>query len=111
MNSCSFVGRFVKDPSLANANGVDVLDFTLAISEYRKSKDGSKTKTIDFLDFVAWDSGAATIAKHCKKGDKIAVICSARQEKYNTKYSIKFRVNKFDLINSFQKQENEDCID
>ena len=53
MNSCSFVGRFVKDPSLANANGVDVLDFTLAISEYRKSKDGSKTKTIDFLDFVA----------------------------------------------------------
>ena len=31
------MGRFVKDPDLKDANGVDVVDFTLAINEYRKS--------------------------------------------------------------------------
>mgnify|MGYP003646067228 FL=1 len=110
MNSCNFMGRFVKDPDLKDANGVDVVDFTLAINEYRKSKDGSKTKTVDFLDFVAWDTGAATIAKHCKKGDRIALSCSARQEKWedktgNKRSAIKFRVNKFYLLTTPQYSE------
>ena len=111
MNSCSFVGRFVKDPEVRKANGVDVLDFTLAIPEYRKTKEG-KVKTVDFLDFVAWDSGASTIAKYCLKGDKIAVPCSARQERWNDdsgnkRYPIKFRVNKFDLSNSFRNSDED----
>jgi single stranded DNA-binding protein len=114
MNSCNFMGRFVKDPDLKDAHGVDVIDFTLAINEYRKSKDGSKTKTVDFLDFVAWDSGAATIAKHCKKGDRIALSCSARQEKWEDKTgskrsAIKFRVNKFYLLSSaYPSEENHE---
>lgn len=114
MNSCNFMGRFVKDPELKDANGVHVIDFTLAINEYRKSKDGSKTKTVDFLDFVAWDSGAATIVKHCKKGDRIALSCSARQEKWEDKTgskrsAIKFRVNKFYLLSSaYSSEENHE---
>ena len=111
MNDCSFVGRFVKDPELHKTNGVDVLGFTLAIPEYRKTKEG-KIKTVDFLDFVAWDSGASTIAKYCTKGDKIAVTCCARQEKLDDengdkRYAVKFRVNKFDLINSFKNSDEE----
>lgn len=112
MNSCNFMGRFVKDPELKDANGVDVIDFTLAINEYRKSKDGTKTKSVDFLDFVAWDTGATTIVKHCKKGDRIVLSCSARQEKWedktgNRRSAIKFRVNKFYLLSSSNYPELE----
>jgi single stranded DNA-binding protein len=106
------MGRFVKDPELKDANGVDVIDFTLAINEYRKSKDGTKTKSVDFLDFVAWDTGATTIAKHCKKGDRIVLSCSARQEKWedktgNRRSAIKFRVNKFYLLSNGNYSELE----
>ena len=113
MNSCSFVGRFAQDPELFTVDGTHVVKFTLAINEYRRSKDGNKTKQVDYLDFEAWDSGATTIAKYCKRGDELAVSTSARQHKWsdedgNRRSRIKFRVNSFNLFsnrNSFNKEE------
>jgi single-strand DNA-binding protein len=113
MNSCSFVGRFAQDPELFTVNGTHVVKFTLAINEYRRSKDGNKTKQVDYLDFEAWDSGATTIAKYCNKGDELAVSASARQHKWsdadgNRHSRIKFRVNSFNLFSnrgSFNKEE------
>ena len=43
MNSCSFVGRLVKDPYLVKVENTHVVKFTLAVNEYRRSRDGSKT--------------------------------------------------------------------
>ena len=71
MNSCSFVGRFVRDPELLTVNGTHVVKFTLAINEYRRSKDVNKNKQVDYLDFEAWDSGATTIAKSCNKCQRL----------------------------------------
>jgi single-strand DNA-binding protein len=113
MNSCSFVGRLAQDPELSTVNGTHVVKFTLAINEYRRSKDGNKTKQVDYLDFEAWDSGATTIAKYCKRGDELAVSTSARQHKWsdsdgNRRSRIKFRVNSFNLFSnrdSFNKEE------
>ena len=113
MNSCSFVGRLAQDPELFTVNGTHVVKFTLAINEYRRSKDGNKTKQVDYLDFEAWDSGATTIAKYCKRGDELAVSTSARQHKWsdadgNRHSLIKFRVNSFNLFsnrNSFNREK------
>ena len=61
MNSCNFIGRFVADPELNDVNDTSVVRFTLAINEYRKSRDGEKNKHVNYLDFEAWDTGATTI--------------------------------------------------
>jgi single-strand DNA-binding protein len=113
MNSCSFVGRFVRDPELLTVNGTHVVKFTLAINEYRRSKDGNKTKQVDYLDFEAWDSGATTIAKYCNKGDELAVSASARQHRWDeedgSKCSrIKFRVNSFNLFSNRDRFNREE---
>ena len=105
MNNCSFVGRFVGDPDLNNVNDTNVVRFTLAINEYRKSKTGEKNKRTDFLDFEAWDSGATTISKYCRKGDEIVVETSARQHKWTDKEGqkvskVRFRVNRFKLLHN-----------
>jgi len=110
MNSCSFVGRLVRDPELFAANGTDVVKFTLAINEYRRSKTGQKTKQVDYLDFEAWDSGATTISKYCSKGDELAVSASARQDRWNDpegnkRSKIKFRVNSFNLFSQERYSE------
>ena len=47
MNSCNFIGRFVADPELNDVNDTSVVRFTLAINEYRKSRDGEKNKNVN----------------------------------------------------------------
>jgi len=114
MNNCNFIGRFVADPELNDVNDTSVVRFTLAINEYRKSRDGEKNKNVSYLDFEAWDTGATTIGKYCRKGDEIAVLASARQDKWtdkegNRRSKIKFRVNKFKLFNyNNDKQETNE---
>jgi single-strand DNA-binding protein len=104
MNSANFVGRLVADPALKDVNGTPLVNFTLAVEEYRKDKDGQKKKRVDFLDFEAWDSGASTIAEYCKKGDFLAVETSARQQRWTSgeekKQKINFRVNNFKMFNN-----------
>lgn len=114
MNNCHFIGRLVQDPELTDVNETSVVRFTLAVNEYRKSKDGEKSKKVDYLDFEAWDSGATTIDRYCSKGDEIAVMACARQDKWtdkdgNRRSKIKFRVNKFKLFNNNRSNsDNED---
>ena len=115
MNNCHFIGRMVQDPQLTEVNDTNVIRFTLAINEYRKSKDGEKNKQVNYLDFEAWDSGATTIGRYCIKGDEIAVICGARQDKWtdkegNRRSKIKFRVNKFKLFSNNRPREDEDDL-
>lgn len=115
MNNCHFIGRMVQDPQLTEVNDTNVIRFTLAINEYRKSKDGEKNKQVNYLDFEAWDSGATTIGRYCQKGDEIAVICCARQDKWtdkegNRRSKIKFRVNKFKLFGNRPKEDEDDLV-
>ena len=63
-NYCRFIGRLTGDPKLIKLESTDLLTFTLAVSEYRREKNGDKKKTVNFLDFEAWDSGATTLNKY-----------------------------------------------
>ena len=67
-NYCRFIVRLAGDPKLIKLENTDLLTFTLAVSEYRREKNGDKKKTVSYLDFEAWDSGATTLNKYCKKG-------------------------------------------
>lgn len=99
MNSCFFVGKLANDPELKEINQTYVTNFTLAVEDYRKDKDGEKHRRVDFLDFEAWDSGATTIANHFKKGDMIIIQAEARQHKWMSgdkkRYKVVFRVETF----------------
>jgi len=105
MNNCAFVGRLASDPVIKEVNSTHLVNFTLAIEEHRRDKDGTKRKRVDFLDFEAWDSGATTIERYCFKGDQIAVTATARQQRWkddggSSRSRINFRVNSFKLFNN-----------
>ena len=111
-NYCRFIGRLVQDPAITNFDSTQLCTFTLAVTEYRKEKDGAKKKNTNFFDFEAWDSGGSTIEKYCKKGDIIDLVASARNNSWvdkdgNKKFSTKFRVKEFKLFNSTVKKEEE----
>ena len=99
MNVCCFIGKLSNDPELREINGTYVVNFSLAVEDYRKDKEGEKHRRVDFLDFEAWDSGATTIAKHFKKGDMLAIEAEARQHKWvsneQKRQKVVFRVKTF----------------
>jgi len=87
------------DPELREINGTYVVNFSLAVEDYRKSNDGEKHRRVDFFDFEAWDTGATTIAKYFKKGDMMAIEAEARQHKWTSneqkRQKVVFRVKTF----------------
>jgi len=108
-NYCRFIGRLTSDPQLVKLENTELCRFTLAVSEYRKEKgpDGEprKKKSVNYFDFEAWDTGATTLEKYCKKGDIVDVVTSARNNNWvdkegNKKFQTRFRVKEFKLFNT-----------
>ena len=112
MNNCAFVGRLASDPVIKELNNTHLVNFTLAIEEHRRDKDGAKRKRVDFLDFEAGDTGATTIEKYCNKGDQLAVTATARQQRWKDdtgsgRSRINFRVNSFKLFSHKNNDQEE----
>ena len=110
MNNCHFVGRLASDPTIKAVGNTKLATFVLALEEHRKDKEGNKKKRVDYFEFEAWDSGGATIAEFCRKGDYLAVDASARQQKWTTsdgnpRQKVNFRVNSFKMFNLDARRE------
>ena len=68
MNNVSLIGRLTKDvEERRTQHGTPVVAFTLAVDR-KKKEDGA-----DFINCIAWDKAAETIAKYVHKGDLFAV--------------------------------------
>lgn len=84
LNSCTFQGRFVKDPELKHvADDKSVVSFTLACDRDFKNKDGERDA--DFIDCEAWGYDADFIANHFSKGDQIIVHGKLKTRLYEDK--------------------------
>ncbi len=68
MNLCVLIGRLTKDvQERRTQNGKSVVSFTLAVDR-RKKEYGA-----DFINCIAWDNAAETIARYVHKGDLFGV--------------------------------------
>lgn len=95
------LGRFVKDPELRNAGQTVVCDFTLASNEVIKG-GADKKEIASFFSCVVWDKAAEVVAKYCKKGDKIFVRGTLRQDKWEKdgqkREKVVLRVTDFEFV-------------
>ena len=111
MNIVVLKGNLTRDPEVKEVKGTKVAQFTLAVNEYYKTKDGEAKEISSFIDCEAWDSGAELIEKLLTKGSSVLVNGSIRQdrwEKDGQKFSkLKVRVQNFDKLNRRQKEEEQ----
>mgnify|MGYP003134287981 CR=1 FL=1 len=99
MNHCIFTGYLLFDPSVGYESNPSVCTFKLVTYEYTRNKRGEKKRYPTTLTFQAFDSGGDTIAKLGKKGMKMTIHASARNDlmrEYGDD-DILFRVNSFDF--------------
>lgn len=115
-NSCRLLGRVVRDPEVRNvktAKGdVAVAKFALALNRSYKDANGESKENTDFVDCELWASGAEFFAEHAKKGARVLVEASVRQNKWedadgNKRSSLYFRVNSFRLLDRQERNSDE----
>jgi single-strand DNA-binding protein len=83
MNKCIFIGRLGDNPTEGLlGSGESVVNFDLAINEYRKDKDGNKTPHTEWVRIVAYRNQADVIRTHLRKGDRVAVEGRMRTRRY-----------------------------
>lgn len=98
MNSCNFLGRLYGDVYHDKSNNVSVVNFKLEIENFRKNKNGVKTRSVSILNFEAWHTAAITINDKLTREDLILVECSARNTEDSTVPVCYFRVNSFKIF-------------
>ena len=110
VNQVTLMGRIVADPELRyTQGGTAVTNFTIAIN--RGYGDNEKT---DFINCVAWQKTAESIAKYTAKGKRILVMGSIQTSsyEYEGKKRTKTEVNVYkaefiDWANDNREQKQE----
>jgi single-strand DNA-binding protein len=86
MNLCCFTGRLTATPELKSTpSGKSVCNFSLAV-ERRFSNSGGE-KTVDYIDFVAWNHNADFLCKWFDKGVRVAITGEMQTRTYEDKDS------------------------
>ena len=105
MNHITLIGRLAKDPELKySQSGKAYCRFTLAVA-----REFNRDET-DFLDCVAWNKAAETIAEWLNKGRKIAIQGRLETGTYEKDgKNIKTHnivVDRFEFVDSAKSEEN-----
>ncbi len=81
-NQVTLVGNLTRDPELKYLPGGDaVANISIACNQ-KWTKDGEAKERVDYFDIVAYKGLAETIAQHLKKGRKVLVAGSLRQDRW-----------------------------
>ena len=108
MNSVILMGRLTKDVELNySKNGKAFTRFAIAVNRIGEGTD--------FINCVAWEKTAETIAEYFKKGQRILVQGSIRTGSYEkngqTIYTTDVLVSRFEFIESNNKSSSNKNYD
>lgn len=82
LNHISVQGRLTADPELRKANGVSVVNFTIAC-ERDFAQDGKRET--DFISVICWRQSADFVVKYFRKGGMIIVDGRLQSRKWTDK--------------------------
>ena len=84
LNSCSFIGNLGRDPEVKTlSSGARVVNFSLAVSERWKDKNGERQEKTTWVPIVIWNEGLGRVAEsYLRKGSKVYVSGALQIRKY-----------------------------
>lgn len=103
LNSVVLIGRLTKDPELrTTGSGTPVVSYTLAVNRRFKTQGQPEA---DFINCVAWNKTADTMARYLHKGSLIAVQGRIQTRNYENQqgqrvYVTEVVTDSFDFLES-----------
>lgn len=74
LNSCNFIGRLGKDVDMRSMpNGDQVANFSLAVGDDYRDKQGQKHEKTEWVRVVAFRKLAEIIGQYLRKGSKVYI--------------------------------------
>lgn len=112
MNKVILIGNLTKDPELKETqSGISVCRFSIAVNRKFQNADGERET--DFFNITAWRGTAETIARYCKKGNKLLVEGSIQLRKYEdeegiSRTSIDIIASEVEFLTPKSRQDDEE---
>lgn len=112
MNKVILIGNLTKDPELKETqSGISVCKFSIAVNRKFQNADGERET--DFFNITAWRGTAESIAKYCKKGNKLLVEGSIQLRKYEdeegvSRTSIDITANEVEFLTPKSRQDDDE---
>ena len=83
LNVLAIMGRLTKDPIQTKIGETIITNVDIAVDNPRKEKDGTRGTT--FLPVTCFNGTAENVAKHLRKGSKVAIVGSIQQRNFMRK--------------------------
>lgn len=81
MNRTDIIGRLGKDAEVKDVGGTQVINFSVAVSENWKDKNGEKQEKTTWYECAKWGNNVG-IAPYLKKGTQVYVSGNAEARAY-----------------------------
>ena len=102
VNKVILIGRLGRDPELRyTADGTPVATFTLATTETRKNKDGTKSERTEWHRVVAWRKLGEVVGEYLKKGRLVYIEGSIQSREFEGRDGVKRKT--YDIVASAMK--------
>ena len=73
LNKVQIIGNLGRDPEIRQAGDAPVADFSVAVSEKFKGRDGSTQEKTEWVNIVAWRRLAEISRDYLRKGSQVYV--------------------------------------
>jgi single-strand DNA-binding protein len=90
VNKVILIGRLGKDPEMRyTADGTPVATFSMATTETRKNRDGTKTDRTEWHRIVCWRKLGEVAGEYLKKGKLVYIEGSIQSREYEGRDGVK----------------------
>ena len=112
MNRITLIGRAGKDPETRQTESFKIANFSLAVSEHFKDKEGNKQEKTEWFNVVCFSNLAGIAEKYIHKGDQVAIEGKVQTRSWddkdgNKKYITEVVANNIELIGSKKSEPAE----
>lgn len=118
MKKLQVIGNIVRDAELRESNGRKAVNFTVAVNESYKNKEGQKVETATFYSCTLWRevNQSAEVMKYLLKGTKVFVEGKPEAVLYKTKENKtaidnKINVKELTLLSAAKDNSKEESAD
>ena len=102
VNKVILIGRLGRDPELRyTADGTPVATFTMATTETRKNKDGTKSEKTEWHRIVAWRKLGEISGEYLKKGKLVYIEGSIQSREFEGRDGVKKKT--YEIVASAMK--------
>lgn len=112
LNKVMIIGNLGRDPEVRQAGDSTVANFTVAVTEKFKNRDGLQQERTEWVNVVCWRRLAEIAQQYLRKGASIFVEGKLQTRKWqdkdgNDRYTTEVVADNFQMLNNKQSAQNQ----